>query len=638
MTNRWTARKPAQMIRSCLSGRTLAVLVLLTLLVVLGSLQFRWIGEISRAEARHRHEQLHQAAVRIAADLRFEAASELASLRPLPSPQLSHPGAPALAPLPWPAERHWLNRRWRRWQHQHREGSLFADIAILRHRRNGQLVVYGWDRKRERLVRRPRAKMRRMPAPWRGSPMIVQPLLSFLPPGKARAADRIRFFRRNWIWAPPPVRRRPGGARRRIPTAVFPDMLAVRLQPDYLRQIMPQLLERELGRQWRENYRVGFYAYSPQRKTLFETVPAPQPEAATVRQILLAWGRPILRMQVEHGVLPRLRPDAAQPRRGQLFLTLRTAPRPAWLMAGGPGVMWRLWLEPRPSRFEALITSERWRNLGLSFGILAVLAASLLLLALESRRARQLAGRQMDFVAGITHELRSPLAVMAAASDNLADGVVLTQAAVRQHGEAIRRQARRLAQMIEQILEFAALKSGKRAYRLEAVDLEELLQEVAAQSRGLLAESQATLRLAGAAALPPVSADRAALSQALQNLIGNAVKFGGGGVQIEITAGLEAGSGQIRIAVSDNGPGIPAAELQQIFEPFYRGSQARADQIRGSGLGLSLVRQSITAMSGRVWAESAPGDGSRFFIQLPLAPPAAAPFPKEIREEENPAG
>ncbi len=591
------------LVRGIFKGRTIAALILLVLLIGLGTLQYRWIGEISHAEARRRQTQLQQAAQRLASDLQFEAASELVRLKPLPAAARGQ-----ISPAPaWPLEENWLDQRWRRWRRRHAQGSLLADIAVMRHDPQGRLIVYGWDAARQRLQRQPEHDFRKLPPAWRQATMLVQPLLHFKllrpPPPRFRAPG----FPLQWRAGSSASGQRTV-VRRGFPVGP-PALLVVRLQPDYLRRILPQLLERELGQDWQRNYRVGLYGLGPRRLSFFQTHPAPQPGMATVRQILIGWRRPMFRLLA--------RRQRQRERNVQFFVKLRAASH-SWMMADGPGGIWSLWLEPQPNRVDALVISGRWRNLALSFGILAVLGASLLLLALESRRARQLAGRQMDFVAGITHELRSPLAVMAAAGDNLAEGVVQTQDAVRQHGEAIRRHARRLSQMIEQILEFAALKSGKRAYHVEPLLLTELMDEVAAQSRGSLAEAGATLATRCAPSLPPIMADRAALSQVLHNLLGNAIKFGGRGVQIELTAAPDSEPQWARLIVADNGPGIPAAELKHVFEPFFRGAQARARQIRGSGLGLSLVRQAVIAMGGRVWVESSPGAGSRFCLQLPL--------------------
>src|SRR5487761_67832 len=190
MTLAWAARM----------GRAIAALVLLLLLLVLGGLQFRWIGEISRAEAHRRQAQLHQAAQRIASDLQFEVASELARLDPLP------PSPSAVLPpvaLRWPAEKIWLSRRWRRWLRQHPEGSLLAGIAVIRHA-GGRVQLYGWNAPHARLERRPGRHLRHW-ANWKRATLVMQPLPAFGPVSRRAPVRRpAKFLPRGW-WSPHPL-------------------------------------------------------------------------------------------------------------------------------------------------------------------------------------------------------------------------------------------------------------------------------------------------------------------------------------------------------------------------------------------------------------------------------------------------
>jgi signal transduction histidine kinase len=128
--------------------------------------------------------------------------------------------------------------------------------------------------------------------------------------------------------------------------------------------------------------------------------------------------------------------------------------------------------------------------------------------------------------------------------------------------------------------------------------------------------------------LPLVSGDLSALSHCLQNLITNAVKYGGDARWMGIQAELSEGQGQsreVQISVADKGLGIPAAEQQHIFEPFYRSSSATAAQIHGTGLGLPLARDIAEAMGGSLTVASEPGKGSRFTLHLRVADTAEVP-------------
>ena len=116
-----------------------------------------------------------------------------------------------------------------------------------------------------------------------------------------------------------------------------------------------------------------------------------------------------------------------------------------------------------------------------------------------------------------------------------------------------------------------------------------------------------------------VIGDPAALLRAFQNLIENAAKHGGPGTTIEIT--LLVADHSLEIMISDQGPGIPANEMNEIFEPFFRGSRARSGQVRGSGLGLSLVKSIVVAHGGDVSVTTEIGTGSTFTVSLPIPPP-----------------
>ncbi|MGZ4839753.1 MAG: sensor histidine kinase, partial [Terriglobales bacterium] len=121
--------------------------------------------------------------------------------------------------------------------------------------------------------------------------------------------------------------------------------------------------------------------------------------------------------------------------------------------------------------------------------------------------------------------------------------------------------------------------------------------------------------------LPPVAGDMVALTQCLQNLIANAVKYGGEQRWIQVQADLAtaAGRDEVRISVADRGPGIPTSEVEQIFQPFYRSASATAAQIHGTGLGLPLAKRIAEAMNGSISVSSEPGKGSTFVLHLPAA-------------------
>ena len=278
---------------------------------------------------------------------------------------------------------------------------------------------------------------------------------------------------------------------------------------------------------------------------------------------------------------------------------------------------WHVVVKHSAGSLEAYVGSTRRRNLAVSTGILAILAASMALLVVSTRRSQELARRQLEFVAAVSHELRTPLAVIRSAGENLADGVVHDEARVRKYGEVIRAEGRRLSEMVEQILELAGIQSGQRGFVRRPVAIAPILEDVLSSFASLLEEAGIRVETTVPAGLPSVAGDPAGLRRVFQNLIGNAMKYGAAGGWIGLRASTEAG--QLHVAVADRGIGIEPAEQDRIFEPFYRGSHAAGAQMPGAGLGLSLVKRIVDAHGGRIVVNSTPGEGSEFIVSLPLA-------------------
>lgn len=282
---------------------------------------------------------------------------------------------------------------------------------------------------------------------------------------------------------------------------------------------------------------------------------------------------------------------------------------------------WRLLVQHQSGSLEAAVGEVRRRNLAISFGVLLLLSFSVGMLTLTSRRAERLARQQMEFVAGVSHELRTPVAVIKSAAENLSQGVVGSVDRVKRYGTMIEGEARRLAEMVERVLQYAAIESGLGMGSRTALAPEEIIQGALDSSMPLLTPDNVQVYRDIALDLPPVIGDANALRSAVQNLIANAVKYGGQDHWVGIRAQhvRDRRHGEVRITVSDHGNGIDANELPHIFEPFFRGADAVAQQIHGNGLGLSLVRRIVEAHGGKVSATSRPGTGSAFTISLPAA-------------------
>jgi signal transduction histidine kinase len=293
---------------------------------------------------------------------------------------------------------------------------------------------------------------------------------------------------------------------------------------------------------------------------------------------------------------------------------------------------WHVMLQHAAGSLDAAVANARRRNLWLSFGILGVLAASTFLVMLNARRSEKLAAQQMDFVATVSHELRTPVAVIRSAAQNLSAGVVHDAEQARRYGDLIDVEGRRLTDMVEQVLEYAGLSGNRRPAASRPVDVASLVHDVVNTSQALPESHDVSFDVRIDDNVPPVMADQDALRRALLNLVSNALKYADDGRWIGLTLSKGTGRehGQVLVSVTDRGRGIPADEMAHIFEPFYRGRFALTQQIHGNGLGLSLVKRIAEAHGGRVSVKSAPGEGSTFTITLPAATGAVASVPQWV--------
>jgi signal transduction histidine kinase len=224
----------------------------------------------------------------------------------------------------------------------------------------------------------------------------------------------------------------------------------------------------------------------------------------------------------------------------------------------------------------------------------------------------------MRFVAGVSHELRSPVSAISMLSRNQADGLVADADKVRQYGELIHQQSRRLNEMVEHALEYAGIHSALRRPANDEVDLRRILQEAVDERRQALDRAGFAVELAVSPDLPPVRGDARLLRMAFDNLLINAQTHAESGRWIRVEARYSASEKEVWISVEDRGPGIDPADQVGIFEPFCRGRAAVEAQIPGAGLGLSLVRSAAEAHHGCVTLVSGPEEGSTFTVHLPV--------------------
>ncbi|HMQ04080.1 MAG TPA: HAMP domain-containing sensor histidine kinase [Pyrinomonadaceae bacterium] len=278
------------------------------------------------------------------------------------------------------------------------------------------------------------------------------------------------------------------------------------------------------------------------------------------------------------------------------------------------GDVWTLGVVHNAGSIDSFIRADLTKKFLIGLAIYLLLVGSIVSIVLSSLRARRFAQRQIDFVSSVSHEFRTPLAVIYSASENLADGIAKDQRQVSQYGELIKGEGRKISAMVEQILQFAGARSGKRKYNFTDADVSNIVNTAIEECRPLLEESGVELETSVEANLPTIKADAAALSSALQNLINNSVKYSNGTKWIKVSA--ENGGGGLRLSVEDRGIGIGGDDLRHIFEPFYRARNVVDAQIHGNGLGLALVKEIAEAHGGKVVAESELGRGSKFTIEI----------------------
>jgi signal transduction histidine kinase len=279
------------------------------------------------------------------------------------------------------------------------------------------------------------------------------------------------------------------------------------------------------------------------------------------------------------------------------------------------------------SRREANLAASSRRTTYKLVGILSFtfLLSSAAVWAIQRSRMlsrMQLADLQMEFVASVSHELRTPLAVIRSAADNLADGLIRDREAMCKYGAILQHQSRSMGDLVDQILLFASTEDRNTRYLLRPVSVNRIIESVVSDTEGLLHGAGVALDLHVESDLPPVIGDLGGISQCLQNLVGNAVKYGGDDRRITLRAAASSNHsdpGELRISVTDRGIGIDSSEIQYIFDPFYRSPRVHAAQIHGTGLGLSLAKRIAESMGGRLTVVSQLSVGTTFTLHLQFA-------------------
>ena len=440
-------------------------------------------------------------------------------------------------------------------------------------------------------------------------PDELRPLAQLLPEGHQPPPD-----------APPP----PVMLDAKVPALALPlpgpkRGLLVELDLNFIREIMlPELVARELGR----DYLVRITETQPPETVIFP-LPTGKSEDGNLAQAGDAGKFPLLNLHLGLSPGDGRGPRPNPPRRDLPVQGPPPGKGPPKGKGPPPGAPWTMTVQFTSGPLEATVNRIRLRNLAVSFGMLLLVGVSGVVLVVSTRRARGLARQQMEFVASVTHELRTPLSVISSASQNLADGVTTAPDQVKRYGTVIRDQSTRLTGMVEQVLRFAGMSSDRYEMHWQTVELgpviDQALEDCAPdfQRTGTRVQRQIDPQL------PAVEGDPSALGQCLRNLLENAAIHGSRNglsslvpTQVKIRAAkTEQG---VEIRVEDNGPGIDSVALPHLFEPFYRGPRAIEDQIHGTGLGLSLVKHIMEAHGGAVEVQSNVDEGTSFTLKLPV--------------------
>jgi signal transduction histidine kinase len=268
-------------------------------------------------------------------------------------------------------------------------------------------------------------------------------------------------------------------------------------------------------------------------------------------------------------------------------------------------------------------TPEQWARASFVFNMsfACLLAAALLggvALALRAAdRAVKLSAMKSDFVSNVSHELRTPVASIRVFGELLRTGRAPTADKVREYGEYIEAESRRLSRLIDNILDFSRIESGRKEYRFEDADLGAIVADVIRTFEVRLQPQGFRIVLSPPEAkLPLVRLDPDAIAQAFHNLLDNAVKYSGDSKEVIVHLAREGPA--VTVAVQDFGVGIAPEEQRKVFERFHRVGTGLVHDVKGSGLGLSLVRHIVEAHGGSVEVTSKPGSGSIFTMRLPV--------------------
>jgi signal transduction histidine kinase len=565
-----------------------SVILLALLCGFLAFLQYRWTGEITDAERNRLHEALQVRLNGLSRTFNQDISAAINSL----VPALQDVQATGRAPAFSAQYIHWKNTHER----------IFDRVALAVPEEDG-LMLFNLNLETGELA------AGEWPAGWNGLRDRLSRRISGAPPGSMEMAPDQSPTTLEF-----PRFRPPSPDHRAVREQ---DWLLLEINMSYIRDtLLPDLLNRFLGEGGRLDYdAVVFDSFHP---------------SEVVCDLSPGHPRGIERKPDGSVALLQVRPTGFGPFGGFGGGRRLLGPGPVLGRSGPPpeGMQiqgrWRLLVRHRAGSLEALVARTRWRNLGVSGAILLLILATVAALVRFSRQAQRLAELQMNFVAGVSHELRTPLTVIRTAAYNLRGRIANRPEQVERYGTLIQGEAEKLAALMEQVLSFASMRAGHAIRACEPVSVEKMIEEGLQSSRAALAGPNLVLEKHVGPDLPLVLADKTAMRHAFENLVENALKYGVEGsnwIGVFVSAINDKEGSAVEIRVADRGPGIPLDEQEHIFDPFFRGRRAIQDQVRGTGLGLNLVKQIVEAHGGSIRVRSGPMEGTEFIVRIPAAPP-----------------
>ncbi len=489
--------------------------------------------------------------------------------------------------------------RYAQWKKTTRHGGMFRHIAIAEPR-NQTLVLRNLDLDQAVF----------QTAEWPSDWGPVKTHLESMMPSQARQKHGFQLppEDQGTVFDLPAFRApKPGGPREFVP-GESPSLI-FDVNPEYVRDVLlPELLQRHLETGGTLEYQVEVLTRQHPPLVIYQSDPGAQVAAGADASVGL--------FDISYDQIFRRSSGPGGRGRGS--------------GRGGPGSdsgRWQMFVRHRAGSLEAVVAQARWRNVAVTAGVLLLMMASVAALITYTRRAQRLADLQMDFVAGISHELSTPLTVIHTAAYNLRGKLAANPAQVERYGVLIQQESGRLKELVQQVLRFSSASAGRAIQNPEPLSIPDVLEETLESAQAVLQQAGCVVEKNIQSDLPLVMGDPMALKQALQNLLHNAAKYGAGeshwvGISACRTGG-ESDPG-VEIRVADRGPGIPADEQAHIFEPFFRGRSALQDQIHGTGLGLNLAKKIVEAHGGSIQVKSVVMKGSEFIIRLPAMPDGAS--------------